>query len=77
MIFKMIDKISLAMLAQEVKFDLARGGRPLEVVQRLRGLYLYPTGPGVHDPLHHILVVTQQQNVLVQLCGLSLLVQRQ
>ena len=66
MVFEVIDEVFLAMFAKEVELDLARARRPLEVVEGLGGLDGDPALAGVHHALHHVLVVPQQQDVLVQ-----------
>ena len=66
MVFEVIDEVFLAMFAKEVKLDLARARRPLEVVEGLGGLDGDPALAGVHHALHHVLVVPQQQDVLVK-----------
>lgn len=76
-VFKVVNQVLLAMLSKEVVLDLFRRWSPFEIVERLRGLYLRPARPRIHDSLYYILVVAQQQDVLVQLRRAPLFVQRQ
>lgn len=63
----------LAVLAQEIELDLSRRWGPFEIVQGLGGLDLNPACSSLHHTLDNILIVTQEQNVLVQLsCAASL-----
>ena len=71
-VLKVINEMLLAMLAQEVKLDLARYGCPLEIVKGLRGFDLGPTRSRVHDSLHHIAIISCEHYVLIQLTHLLL-----
>lgn len=55
------------MFAEEVKSDLLRHRRPLEVKERVRRLDLAPARPCVEHLLHDSMVVSSQQDVLVEI----------
>ena len=67
MVLEVINQVLLAMLAQEVEFNLPWGWRPLEVVERLGWLDLGPAGTCIKHTLNHIAVVAERQNILIQL----------
>ena len=72
MVLKVVNEMLLAMLAQEVKLDLARDGCPLEIIEGLRGFYLSPTRSRVHHSLYHIAIIACKHDILIQLTHLLL-----
>ena len=76
MVLEVVHEVLLAVLPQEIELDLARDWSPFEVVEGLRGFYLGPARPRVHNSLHHFAIVASEHNVLVQLAHL-LLIQRE
>ena len=69
----MVNQVFLTVLAQEIELNLFRRWGPLKVVERLRRLDLHPTRPGVQNSLHHIMVIAQEHDILVQLCRFLLI----
>ena len=67
MVLEVIDQVFLAMLAQEVKLDLARDRSPLEMVESLGRFDLNPRGASFKDSFNYFMVVAIEHDVFIEL----------